>query len=1657
MDKDTTVFEIKVAGLNDFLNFINQLKAANVSLKEIAQAQQIGRAATQAYIDTQNKSVAASKAEAAANKTAAEALAQKAKAETDAQKATDAHNLSVARAENTQKSFALSLMNTNRLLGAMSAVIGVTGIGDFSARIFDAQSQIEALRLTLKNLLGDVAGANLFTQIREFTTRTPFTFEETIKSVNALVGSMKAAGIASGEIAKTVIPTLESLGNSASALGGGDRLGRLVYAFTQVQAAGRLMGTEVRQIAETGFPLLSVLSEKLGISVSEVRQKITDGAISFKIFKEAMLSAGQEGGVFAGSMAIMSQTVSGKIAILKDNVFFAMARVGEAFSGTAKKVIDFVTDLVNALTGTNFALQKTMDVVKSLIGTFVAYKVVTLSVIALEKVLLIIRGEAILANIALTGSQNVLTAAQTRAAASARTLNAALVANPWGLVVLAIGAVVTAMTLMREEQDKLKTETKEALIPLEGERVAFNSLANAVLKKTLSHEQELETLKKLKKEHPDLIGNTKTLAEAEKILNENKIKTNSAYAFREQKLEILKNQFPVQLKGINTLEEAEAKLGDVIRKTNIDFMLRGKLIENEVRTNFNNKIITDNLTEVISLESKLNKIRKDGISFVAGTAGNITKIAGTQEIAELQSQINKRRAIVADGLKKNENIEEQSFNTRKKLNYKYEQDTTEITNEGTKTKVDKTKKAQKEVEDLTKKHLDKLAKEEQDANKNILKTKNEIADNVRKLENSIRLQNLKLREEEELSMAKSEEDKLKIKKKYHELMWQEALRAWKESNKIAELEKKELEDFADREKKRFAVSVANNKDREVLLKAFNTRMDAITKDGVTKIEKEQQKSYETLSNAREKYNNGIITDEKALKKELEKLDKDNLKAQEKLLETIAEMEDKARILEKVAKAKNSREIIAIEIEEKNKIINEKKDRLAKELRLVDERLTQLEIAGKQETTEYKLVMAEKIRLETLTNEQIIEETKNLTAKKKDDLKTQVQDFRQAMNFIQDLSAGFFEVFDSMLSQSVKGTGDAVAQAQLENQKAGLQIAKNGMSAINDFANGNIIQGTFKALGVVVSLFEKSSKDAGRIAIAEMQMATEALQRYLDIVEVEVSAIIAKLDTIKNVYADIQTSNGGFIRDLVSDFQLQAALDSLLAIKGVLTELYVDPKFIKDLTGFGLADLIQGEIARGEKIQENYEKAITNAKNLFEKEKSDIEALYEKDKKGIEDVYNKEIESITKTYNAHIDAINKRYDYEQNKASQQYASQTLAIVANGTTQLEALITNEESLSSVRAEFAAKRLEIEKAFPLASKAITEGMSAAEVKAINDSIDARDKAFANLQSKYNEELLFIIGNEGQKRKEYSATELIQNEIRDKLELASIKFQADEIERIRKKNEDIKALEDARDLYISMKEDARDAEIQVKLDAKNALIKAKEESLAQYLITLEDTKNKAIADSFGILTNLLKNYSKEIEDALASSAAKGTDEYRKLEGELRAVLDLLNQIKGGNFTPTLPPDFVFPAFEPINVPRFDVGSDETNGKKKVDKKGGFFAVIHPKEQIYSQKQMDTLTKANGGVRPSREEVMQKFIGYTQMSKITTPNYNPWVIPKLPSNGRLEKEIRTLNRKMTKFADIVANSPKVINQIDKHGHSTYLVSKNKKVEIKRNHHRHLA
>ena len=216
----------------------------------------------------------------------------------------------------------------------------VTGIG---SGLFSFNARMEQTAVAFTTLLGSAQRANqILGELQQFAARTPFEFPELAQSVRL----MSAFGFE----AERLIPTLQSVGDAVSALGGGSfELNRVVVALGQMQAKGRVSAEEMLQLTEVGIPAWDILAEKIGKSTSEV-QKMTERGLIPANQAIDMLVEGM-GERFAGAMEAQSRTFTGLMSTLRDNVNMALGRIMAPAFEVAK---DNLEDLVAFLNSPEF-------------------------------------------------------------------------------------------------------------------------------------------------------------------------------------------------------------------------------------------------------------------------------------------------------------------------------------------------------------------------------------------------------------------------------------------------------------------------------------------------------------------------------------------------------------------------------------------------------------------------------------------------------------------------------------------------------------------------------------------------------------------------------------------------------------------------------------------------------------------------------------------------------------------------------------------------------------------------------------------------------------------------------------------------------------------------------------------------------------------------------------------------------------------------------------------------------------------------------------------------------------------------------------------------------------------------------------------------------
>jgi tape measure domain-containing protein len=216
-------------------------------------------------------------------------------------------------------------------LGVLGAGVGIGAIVGLTKGIYDLTAGAEQTRIQFEVMLGSIDKADsLIKDIRQFAAATPFETQDLEKAATTMLGF----GIA----AEDIMPNIKMLGDVAG--GNADKFDRIVYAFSQVSATGRLMGQDLLQLINAGFNPLQTISQKTGISIGQLKKQMEDGLISSQMVAEAFKIETTEGGRFFGMMEKQSQTLSGKMGTLLDNVKMLGLGIGQDLAGGLHTFID---------------------------------------------------------------------------------------------------------------------------------------------------------------------------------------------------------------------------------------------------------------------------------------------------------------------------------------------------------------------------------------------------------------------------------------------------------------------------------------------------------------------------------------------------------------------------------------------------------------------------------------------------------------------------------------------------------------------------------------------------------------------------------------------------------------------------------------------------------------------------------------------------------------------------------------------------------------------------------------------------------------------------------------------------------------------------------------------------------------------------------------------------------------------------------------------------------------------------------------------------------------------------------------------------------------------------------------------------------------------
>lgn len=313
------------------------------------------------------------------------------------------------------------LMNPYTL--ASAGVAAISSIG----------AQAEQTSVAFKTLVGnETVAAKMLGDIYNFAAKTPFEPLDLENNAKMMLGF--------GVSAQKVVPYLKQLGDIA--MGDKEKLGGLSLVFGQVASAGKMQGQDLMQFINAGFNPLKELQKMTGKTYAELQDMMSKGQIGFDAVAAAIAHATSEGGAFNGMSDKLSQTVSGKFSTMMGNIRQAAISMFDSIKPVVLGLMDIVGALVPPISS---ALQFLLSIVGGVIGFFMKWKTEIAYVAVVAGAGAIAFNAQAIALWGLVGVMKVVTAVTKVWQGVQWLLNIAMNANPIGLVITAIAALVAGV------------------------------------------------------------------------------------------------------------------------------------------------------------------------------------------------------------------------------------------------------------------------------------------------------------------------------------------------------------------------------------------------------------------------------------------------------------------------------------------------------------------------------------------------------------------------------------------------------------------------------------------------------------------------------------------------------------------------------------------------------------------------------------------------------------------------------------------------------------------------------------------------------------------------------------------------------------------------------------------------------------------------------------------------------------------------------------------------------------------------------------------------------------------------------------------------------------------------------------------------------------
>lgn len=414
---------------------------------------------------------------------------------------------SLNKANKQMVNFGRSMTKVGKSLSiGLSVPLAAAGV-----KALSSAAKFEKLQTQLNVLTGSAdKGAESFKKLVEFSAGTPFQLDQLVEANNTLMGF--------GVSAEDAFKHLQSIGDIA-AVSGGD-LKNISVAFGQVAASGRLMGQDLLQLINNGVPIIDMLSASMGVAKSEIKDMVSEGAVTFPVLVKAFEDSTSQGGKFAGGMQQLSGTLGGVFSTLKDNVNIAFAEIGKSIVEStdlvevSKKLIARIQELTEKFKALSPETKKTLTIIAGIAAAI---------------------GPALILIGKLSTGFGAVAKVLPIVATGFKLLTTAMIANP----IIAVAAAVAGLGIAISKYSKKQKEARR-------EQMTSGKSIQELQQLIAAEEQKLEELSKSKSRRKAQEGRVinKTIAiykEQLDVLQQEKAATDEATASTDEYTKALEN------------------------------------------------------------------------------------------------------------------------------------------------------------------------------------------------------------------------------------------------------------------------------------------------------------------------------------------------------------------------------------------------------------------------------------------------------------------------------------------------------------------------------------------------------------------------------------------------------------------------------------------------------------------------------------------------------------------------------------------------------------------------------------------------------------------------------------------------------------------------------------------------------------------------------------------------------------------------------------------------------------------------------------------------------------------------------------------------------------------------------------------------------------